>query len=138
MAKCTRFSFIDDLPAIVEDGLYMRALVGDSLSVGVVKFVADKGAAIPAKSHAHGEEASLQIEGGCTVSLGDAVAAGNPSVEIDGGSVMLMPAQQPHYGVNRFSANGLSLRLNVVTPPRREFGEKGRETSYYPVQEQGR
>jgi quercetin dioxygenase-like cupin family protein len=135
MAKCIRFSFADDLPPIVEGGLYMRAVVGDSLSVGVVKFVAEKGAAIPAKSHAHGEEASLQIEGGCTVSLGDAVVEDNSAVELDDGLLMLMPAQQPHYGVNRFSANGISLRLNVVTPPRREFGEKGRETSYYPMQE---
>jgi quercetin dioxygenase-like cupin family protein len=138
MAKCIRFSFVDDLPAIVEDGLFMRAVVGDSLSVGVVKFVANKGAAIPAKPHAHGEEASLQIEGGCRVSLGDTVADGNQAVELDSGNLMLMPAQQPHYGVNRFSDRGICLRLNVVTPPRREFGEKGRETSYYPVQETSR
>jgi quercetin dioxygenase-like cupin family protein len=138
MAKCIRFSFDDYLPAIVEDGLYMRAVVGDNLSVGVVKFVADKGASIPAKAHAHGEEASPQIEGGCTVSLGHTVADGNPALDLDSGRLMLIPAQHPHYGVNRFSANGISLRLNVVTPPRREFGEKGRETSYYPVQETSR
>lgn len=135
MAKCIRFSFVDDLSSVVEDGLYMRAVVGDSLSVGVVKFVVDKGADIAAKSHAHGEEASLQIEGGCTVSLGKTVMAGNAAVELEGGMLMLMPAEQPHYGVNRFSANGVSLRLNVVTPPRREFGEKGSETLYYPAQE---
>jgi uncharacterized RmlC-like cupin family protein len=104
----------------------------------VVKFVANRGAGIPAKPHAHGEEASLQIEGGCRVSLGDTVADNNQAVELDSGTLMLMPAQQPHYGVNRFNDDGICLRLNVVTPPRREFGEKGRETAYYPVQETSR
>jgi quercetin dioxygenase-like cupin family protein len=133
MSKCIVFSFLDDLPAVVESGLYLRAIVGDALSVGVVKFVAPRGADIPAKPHSHGEEASLQIEGGCRVLLGAEVEAGNPSVELEAGSLMIMPPGQAHYGVNSFSAAGVSQRLNVVTPPRREFGAKGQETSFYPI-----
>ncbi len=136
MAKCTVFSFRDELTMVVEDGLYMRALVGDALSVGVVKFVGEKGAAIPAKAHSHGEEVSLQISGGCEVLLGDVVKPGNPSVNLAPGVVMIMPADQPHYGVNAFGAEGISWRLNVVTPPRQEFGVKGKESAYYPIAEQ--
>ncbi len=135
MPKCTVFSFRDELLPVVEDGLYMRALVGDTLSIGVVKFVEARGAAIPAKSHSHGEEVSLQINGGCEVLLGEVIKPGNPSVDLSPGSIMIMPADQPHYGVNVFGDERISLRLNVVTPPRQEFGAKGKESTYYPIAE---
>lgn len=118
---------------MVQDGLYMQAIVGETMSVGVVNFVLPNGKSIKAQAHAHGEEATLQIRGGCSVYLGtDVLGLGDPRVELESGSVMLMPTGQSHYGVNRFNANGHCLRLNVVSPPRKEYGKKGATQVYYP------
>lgn len=138
MAKCRTFSFKRDLREVVADGLYMQAVVGEDMSVGVVKFVEAEGAAIPAKSHAHGEEVTLQVQGGCAVLLGVEINDEDPRVELEAGSIMIMPAEQSHYGVNRFDQDGVCLRLNVVSPPRKEYGAKGREQVYYPVQDGSR
>lgn len=133
MSICQVFSFRDDLNEVVPNGLYMQAVVGETMSVGVVNFVQEKGADIAAKSHAHGEEATLQITGGCAVYVGDQVADMNdPQVQLEAGRLMVMPAEQPHYGVNRFDEAGQCLRLNVVTPPRQEYGSKGAAKVYYP------
>ncbi|MBK0329596.1 cupin [Rhodobacteraceae bacterium F11138] len=133
MVKCQVFSFDSDLREVVEDGLYMQAVVGEALSVGVVNFRAAKGSDIPAKSHAHGEEATLQLRGGCTVNLGVDVDAPEGSVELEEGVVMIMPADRYHSGVNRFDGAGMCLRLNVVTPPRAEYGKSGEAKVYYPT-----
>lgn len=138
MSKCKRFSFVEDLQEVTPDGLYMRTVVGEHISIGVVKFVALKGAGIPAKSHAHGEEVSLQVRGGCEVYLGDHRRDDNAAHSLDEGRIMIMPAQEEHYGVNRFDSDGVCMRINVVTPPRKEFGSSGQETVYYPVQEPSR
>jgi hypothetical protein len=132
MTVCTIFSFTDDLPQVVENGLYVRPVVGDSLSIGVVKFTEPNGPAIAAKSHSHGEEATLQLAGGCRILLSAEVGDESVGTEMNPGTVVIMPAEQPHYGINTFGG-GTSHRLNVVTPPRREYGEKGKETAYYPV-----
>src|SRR5690625_4863164 len=71
MSKCQVFSFLNNLNEVVEDGLYMQAVVGDKISVGVVNFVEPGGPEIAPKSHSHGEEVTLQIKGGCAVYLGD-------------------------------------------------------------------
>lgn len=137
MSLCQLFSFRHDLQEVVADGLYMQAVVGETMSVGVVNFVQAKGADIAAKSHAHGEEATLQVTGGCAVYLGDQVAdLSDPQVQLEAGRLMIMPAQQSHYGVNRFDADGQCLRLNVVTPPRQEYGSKGAAKTYYPGAEE--
>jgi|GEM_PF-627516 len=133
MNKCQRFSFVDDLGEVVPDGLYMQALVGETLSISVVSFRLPGGPGIAAKAHSHGEEASLQIRGGCTVNLGDDPQTPQGAVEMDEGVLMLMPADHPHSGVNRYDPGGMSLRLNVVTPPRAEFGAKGSAQTYYPT-----
>ncbi|WP_118134628.1 cupin domain-containing protein [Oceanicella sp. SM1341] len=133
MASCQIFSFTEGLREVVEDGLYMQSVVGDALSVGVVNFRAAKGSDIPPKSHAHGEEATLQLRGGCTVGLGPDGAAPESTVALEEGSVMIMPADAPHSGVNSFDAEGMCLRLNVVTPPRAEYGAKGASQVFYPM-----
>ncbi|WP_417586914.1 cupin domain-containing protein [Pararhodobacter oceanensis] len=133
MAKCQVFNFDRDLREVVEDGLYMQAVVGEALSVGVVNFRAAKGSDIPAKSHAHGEEATLQLRGGCTVNLGADVDAPEGAVELEEGVVMIMPADRYHSGINRFDDGGMCLRLNVVTPPRAEYGKSGEAKVYYPT-----
>ena len=50
------------------------------------------------------------------------------------GAAMLIPAQLAHYGSNSFSEEGVCMRLNVVTPPRKEFGPED-STPYYPLKE---
>lgn len=137
MTRCQRFSFTENLREVVPDGLYMQAVVGEKLSVGVVSFRLPAGPGIAAKAHAHGEEASLQIRGGCTVHLGADPARPDGAVELEEGALMLMPADQPHSGVNRYDAGGMSLRLNVVTPPRAEFGSRGAARTFYPTDATG-
>lgn len=134
MSSCQVFSFArNDLREVVPDGLYMEAVVGETISVGVVNFRLPAGADIPSKAHAHGEEMTLQIKGGCTVNLGWSTEEPDGAVELAEGTVMVMPADQPHSGVNRFDAEGMCLRLNVVTPPRAEYGGKGNAKVYYPT-----
>jgi uncharacterized RmlC-like cupin family protein len=132
MAKCQRFSFTDGLTDVAPGALQTVSIVGDVLSVGVVRFSAPGALQLPVKEHAHGEEASLQINGGCRISQG--IAAENAplhEVTTREGTVMFVPADHPHYGVNSYDATGLSVRLNVVTPPRADFGAKGSARATY-------
>lgn len=134
MARCQVFSFADPDQEVVPGGLYMAAVVGVRLSVGVVNFRLPEGPGIAAKAHAHGAEATLQLRGGCTVNLGWQVDSPEGAVELEEGCVMLMPAEQPHSGINRYDAEGMCLRLNVVTPPRAEYGATGAAKAFYPVE----
>ena len=113
----------------------MTSVVGEALSVGVVNFRLPKGPDIAPKAHNHGEEITLQIKGGCTVNLGWSVEEPESSVELEEGLVMIMPTDMPHSGINRFDPDGMCLRLNVVTPPRAEYGAKGEAKVYYPTGE---
>jgi hypothetical protein len=133
MAKCRIFAIDHGLKEVVADGLYMKHLNGQNISVAVVKFVQKQGAALPAKSHQHGEEASLQIVGACSVfeGLGD---TGDYETPMESGSAMLIPAEQAHYGANRFGVEGVSMRLNVVSPPRKEYGPED-SVPYYPLKD---
>ena len=130
MPKCQTFSFVDDLLEVKPGALYMRSVVGDTVSVGVVKFVAPGAEALPMKEHAHGEEASLQINGGCDVYQGVAGAEPKHAVRLEPGTVMIVPADEAHYGANAYDAAGLSVRLNVVTPPRADYGTKAEAKVY--------
>lgn len=134
MGKCRVFTIDDDLQEVVADGLYMKSMLGDEISVSVVKFVQPKGGELPAKAHAHGEEASLQIAGSCTVFEGDGNGEADAAHALRAGEAMLIPAQLSHYGANQFGSEGASMRLNVVTPPRKEFGKSGTQ-AYYPLQD---
>ncbi len=133
MAKCRVFAIDDGLKATVADGLYGKHYFGDAISVSVVKFVLPKGPDLPAKAHRHGEEISLQLRGGCSVFQG-AGETGDPEYLMDQGDVLVIPADTDHYGVNGFDAGGASLRLNVVTPPRKEFGPED-SAPYYPLKD---
>jgi uncharacterized RmlC-like cupin family protein len=132
MAKCQQFSFHDGLTVVAPGALQTTSVVGETLSVGVVKFMAPGARELPVKEHAHGEEASLQIYGGCVISQG--IAADDAplhAVTTEPGTVMFVPADHPHYGNNTYDAQGLSVRLNVVTPPRADFGTKGNARATY-------
>ncbi|MGC2032944.1 MAG: hypothetical protein WA642_23210, partial [Steroidobacteraceae bacterium] len=59
---------------------------------------------------------------------------GDPEYPMDQGAAMLIPAQVAHYGSNRFSEEGVCMRFNVVTPPRKEFGPED-STTYYPLKD---
>lgn len=132
MAKCRVFAIDDNLKEIVADGLYGKHLFGASVSVAVVKFVAEKGADLPAKSHSHGEEASLQLVGACSVfESADSQQSDYESV-MASGDALIIPAGTLHYGSNRFGPEGVSMRLNVVTPARKEYGPED-STPYYPL-----
>lgn len=133
MKKCRVFAIDHSLKAVVEDGLYTKHLNGESISVSVVKFIEAKGASLPAKSHTHGEEASLQLFGACSVFEGEGLAS-DPETRMEAGSAMLIPARQAHYGSNRFGPERISLRLNVVSPPRKEFGPED-SAPYYPLKD---
>jgi hypothetical protein len=139
MSKCTVFSFVDDLIEVAPGALFMRSVVGETMSIGVVKFQAPNALALPVKEHAHGEEASLQINGGCAVFQGIAGEQADNEVQTGEGTVMIVPADQPHYGVNSYDAAGLSVRLNVVTPPRADYGTKdAARVTYHPLEKSAR
>jgi len=133
MPKCRIFGIDDGLKQVVANGLYMKTYIGESISVAVIKFVEEAGHELPAKAHDHGEEVSLQVSGGCSIFE---VRSGEADVErvMNAGSAVIIPAGLSHYGVNRFEPAGISMRLNVVTPPRAEYGS-GDETPYYPLAE---
>ena len=65
MAKCRVFGIDHGLKTVVENGLYMKTMIGETMSVAVIKFVEQEGTKLPAKAHDHGEEASLQVLGSC-------------------------------------------------------------------------
>ncbi|REE07352.1 hypothetical protein B0G71_7845 [Paraburkholderia sp. BL27I4N3] len=131
MPKCRIFGIDDGLKQVVADGLYMKTMIGQTMSVAVIKFVETAGRDLPAKAHDHGEEASLQVRGACSIFE---VHADGREVEreMNAGEGMIIPAGLSHYGVNRFEGAGMSMRLNVVTPPRAEYGG-GDDTPYYPL-----
>lgn len=130
MPKCQIFSFKDDLLEVVPGGLFMHSVVGETMSVGVVKYIASGAGGIATKAHAHGEEASLQIIGGCHMVQGEVGAPALNQMDIDAGAVMIIPAEQMHYGINTYGAEGISLRLNVASPPRAEYGSKDKPTVF--------
>ena len=136
MAKCRVFAIDDNLKEVVPQGLYSKHLLGTTVSVSVVKFVMPQGPAVQAKSHSHGEEASLQIKGACSVFVGAGTNAADPEYPMAEGEAMLIPARAAHYGSNSFGGAGVSMRLNVVTPPRQEFGPED-STPYYPLKDRG-
>lgn len=135
MAKCRVFAIDSNLKEVVADGLYMKHMFGETISVAVVKFVQTAGHNLPAKSHSHGEEASLQFSGACSVFEGAGVA-GDPENRMEQGDALLIPAELPHYGSNRFEPEGISMRLNVVTPARKEYGAED-TVPYYPLADRG-
>jgi len=130
MARVRIFTIDDELLPVVEGGLYTKNFSTPRISVSVVKFVAPGGAALKARAHSHGEEASLQIAGGCSVFQPD----DHPDAEfrMEAGDVLLIPAGSSHYGHNRFNDDGVSMRLNVVSPPRAEFVAKDARP-FYPL-----
>lgn len=134
MAKCRVFAIDDNLKEVVPHGLYSKHLFGTAVSVSVVKFVTPQGPSVQAKSHSHGEEASLQIKGACSVFVGAGTNPADPEYPLAQGEAMLIPARAAHYGSNSFGAEGVSMRLNVVTPPRKEFGPED-STPYYPLRD---
>lgn len=130
--KCRLFAIDDKLKAVVENGLYSKFLIGETMSVSVVKFTLPKGPEIAASAHAHGEEVSLQIRGGCNVFQGADDKPPENTVVLNEGTVMMMPARESHWGDNRYDEGGVSMRLNVVTPPRAEAKSED-ATPYYPM-----
>jgi hypothetical protein len=51
---------------------------------------------------------------------------------------MFVPPDEMHYGANKFDQAGISLRLNVVSPPRADYGSKQAATPvYHPLQGAG-
>ncbi|MFJ1258281.1 cupin domain-containing protein [Cupriavidus sp. CuC1] len=131
MPKCRVFAIDHSLKEVVADGLYMKHMFGETISVAVVKFVEAAGTDLPAKSHQHGEEASLQITGACSVFEGAGEPGDHENI-MEQGDALLIPAGLMHYGRNRFGAAGVSMRLNVVTPARREYGAED-TVPYYPL-----
>ncbi|HTW89171.1 MAG TPA: hypothetical protein VMD75_14305 [Candidatus Binataceae bacterium] len=130
MSRCRIFSIDDDLLPVVEGGLYTKNFSTPRMSVSVVKFVSPGGVSLKGRPHSHGEEASFQIEGGCSVFQPDDVPGAEFRMET--GDVLLIPAGSAHYGTNRFGAAGISMRLNVVSPPRAEFVAKDAKP-FYPL-----
>jgi hypothetical protein len=131
MPRCKVFGIDHGLKEVVADGLYMKTLIGETISVAVIKFVEAAGRDLPAKAHSHGEEASLQVRGACSIFE---VHRNGEELEqkMGSGEGMLIPAGLSHYGVNYFEEAGMSMRLNVVTPPRAEYRSEG-DVPYYPL-----
>ncbi|SDV47284.1 cupin domain-containing protein [Chitinasiproducens palmae] len=132
MARCQVFRIDDGLSTVVENGLYMKTMLGETMSVAVVKFVEAKGKDLPAKAHDHGEEASLQIVGACSIFEVPGDRSTETEQSMEQGDAVIIPAGLSHYGVNRYGPAGVSMRLNVVSPPRAEYG-KADPQPYYPL-----
>jgi hypothetical protein len=139
MTQCRIFAIDDDLKEVVANGLYMKTLRGQTVSVAVVKFVEEAGRELPAKAHSHGEEASLQLSGSCSIfEAGEAAKKMTDRESVmNEGDATIIPAGCSHYGINRFEPAGVSMRLNVVTPPREEYGQHDQATPYYPLADRG-
>lgn len=133
MAKCRLFAIDDSLKESVKNGLYLKHYFGSNVSVAVVKFMEEEGRNLPAKSHSHGEEASLQLVGGCSVFEGFGEEGDREHV-MQRGDAIIIPADISHYGSNTFEIEGVSMRLNVVSPPRKEYGPED-TTPYYPLKD---
>lgn len=131
MAKCRVFGVDHGLKTVVENGLYMKTMIGETMSVAVVKFVEQEGTNLPAKAHDHGEEASLQLLGSCSI-FEVRPDAGDVERPLAQGDAMIIPAGLSHYGKNRYGAEGVSMRLNVVSPARAEYSAQD-DTPYYPL-----
>jgi hypothetical protein len=134
MPKCRIFAIDDNLKEVVANGLYGKHLFGATLSVAVVKFVEEKGRDLPAKAHSHGEEASLQLVGACSVFESTDGETNDFESRMEAGTALIIPAGCMHYGSNRFGAEGVSMRLNVVTPARKEYGPEDSKM-YYPLKD---
>src|SRR5258706_13239700 len=98
MAKCRVFAIDENLKNFVPQGLCWKHLFGTTVSVSVVKLVMPQGPAVQAKSHSHGEEASLQIKGACSVFMGAGTNPADPEYPMAQGEAMLIPARAAHYG----------------------------------------
>jgi len=127
------FGIDSNLKEAVKDGLYLKHYFGSNISVAVVKFVEQAGRDLPAKPHDHGEEATLQIVGGCSVIEGEG-DPGDYENRMESGDALIIPAGCRHYGTNTFGPEGVSMRLNVVSPPRKEYGPED-TTPYYPLKD---
>lgn len=134
MPKCRVFRIDEDLDEMVANGLYMKSLLGTDVSVSIVKFVEANGSALPSKAHSHGEEATLQVVGACSVFEGERTPESDPERRLEESQAMIIPAGLSHYGANRFNDQGVCMRFNVVTPPRKEFGKSG-DKPYYPLKD---
>ena len=66
----------------------------------------------------------MQILGGCRMFQGQTGEPPLHQLETGPGTVMIIPADKPHYGINTYGIEGVSLRLNVASPPRAEYGSK--------------
>jgi hypothetical protein len=131
MAKCRVFGIDHGLKAVVENGLYMKTMIGETMSVAVIKFVEQEGTNLPAKAHDHGEEASLQVLGTCSIFE---ARPGVADIErpLAQGDAVIIPAGLSHYGKNGYGPEGVSMRLNIVSPPRAEYAAQD-DTLYYPL-----
>src|SRR5262245_17716954 len=109
MPRCRLFAIDDALKEVVPNALYSKHLFGTSVSVSVVKFVLPGGPGLEAKSHAHGEEATLQVKGGCSVFVEKEHHGAPVEIPMGAGTAMVIPAQAMHFGTNIFDASGMSL-----------------------------
>ncbi len=134
MPKCRVFAIDDNLKEVVADGLYGKHMFGATVSVAIVKFVEAQGRDLPAKSHAHGEEASLQLVGACSVFESADSEETDFESRMEAGTALIIPPGTMHYGTNRFASEGVSMRLNVVTPARKEYGPEDSKM-YYPLKD---
>src|SRR5260370_25095107 len=98
MAKCRVFAIDHNLKEVVPHGLYSKHLFGTAVSVSVVKFVMPQGPHVQAKSHSHGEEASLQMKGACSVFVGEGKNPPHPENPMTQVEAILLPTRTSHYG----------------------------------------
>jgi len=110
----------------------MGVHLGNSFSVALMRFIEQKDVEdnVYAAPHSHGEEVTLVLKGGGTLFL--------PGMErkFSKGDIIIAPARVPHTGQNDFGDEGECMRLNLVTPPREEYVERG-GGAYYPVGQRG-
>jgi hypothetical protein len=124
MAKVRVFSIVEDLKEVVPNGLYMKHWLGETISVSIVKFVEPEGPNLPAKAHSHGEEASLQLRGACSVFHGQGDAARDPEYRLEQGDAMIIAAENSHYGTNRFDPQACACASTSSPLPARNSAPK--------------
>ena len=129
MSPCHVFSIADHLDTVDENALYMKTIIGDTLSVSVVKFVENARKNLRRDAHRHGEEICLQLAGTCSMYT---VAEDGKETEniLQPGDTAIISPETMHYAVNRFGSDGISMRLNVLALPRDKTNvQSGLETT---------
>lgn len=111
----------DEMGEIIAGTFYRKHLVGDSVSVAVLRSIylaRSSPIATPPSPHAHGEEVVVFLKGGATLDVEGRL------YDVKEGYGMIIPAGMMHGGgrTEMHYHDDECVRVSVVTPPRSDYG----------------